>query len=73
MLGIARNSVQYWIITKKLPTKLIEGKNYIRLVDLEKIVYDGSASKQREVNRRMRERIKFLKNGHFNTPKKHKN
>lgn len=59
LLGLERRTVQFWVVRKKLPVRLIEGKNYIRLADIEKIIYEGSASKLRELNRRLRESKKL--------------
>jgi len=51
--------VQFWVVRKKLPVRLIEGKNYVRLVDVERIIYEGSASKHREIARRLKEQKKL--------------
>jgi len=55
LLGIERRTVDYWIHNKKLPVRWIEGRNYVRLCDLEKILYEGSASVEKEKNRRLRD------------------
>ena len=70
MLGIERRTVDYWIYTKKLPIRLVEGRNYIRLCDLEKILYEGSASIEREKNRRLKESAKLKKHRDPSTHKK---
>jgi hypothetical protein len=72
LLGIERRTVDYWIYTKKLPIRLIEGRNYIRLCDLEKILYEGSASIEREKNRRLKESAKLKKHRDPSTHKKFK-
>ena len=61
LLGIERRTIDYWIYNKKLPIRLIEGRNYVRLCDLEKILYEGSASIEREKNRRLKESAKLKK------------
>ena len=61
LLGIERRTVDYWIYTKKLPIRLVEGRNYIRLCDLEKILYEGSASIEREKNRENMIRLEVMK------------
>jgi predicted DNA-binding transcriptional regulator AlpA len=61
LLGLERRTIDQWIARKKLPVRLIEGKNYIRLVDLERILYEGSASSKREKNRRLKESAKLKK------------
>lgn len=61
LLGLERRTIDQWIARKKLPVRLIEGKNYIRLVDLERILYEGSASSKREKDRRLKESAKLKK------------
>ena len=61
LLGIERRTIDYWIYNKKLPIRLIEGRYYVRLCDLEKILYEGSASIEREKNRRLKVSAKLKK------------
>ena len=73
LLGIERRTVDYWIHNKKLPVRWIEGRNYVRLCDLEKILYEGSASVEREKNRRLRDSAKLKKYLASRPCKKHQN
>lgn len=72
LLGIERRTVDYWIHNKKLPVRWIEGRNYVRLCDLEKILYEGSASVEREKNRRLKDSASLKKHRAPPTHKKHK-
>lgn len=73
LLGLERRTIDQWIARKKLPVRLIEGKNYIRLVDLERILYEGSASSKREKNRRLKDSAKLKKYLASRPCKKHQN
>jgi hypothetical protein len=73
LLGLERRTIDQWIARKKLPVRLIEGKNYIRLADLERILYEGSASSKRERDRRLKDSAKLKKYLASRPHKKHKN
>lgn len=45
LLGCRREKLQSWVEHGKLKVRVIEGKNFIRLVDMEQIVYEGMPNK----------------------------
>lgn len=46
ILGIDKRVLIKWHKLGKLKVKVIEGKNFVRLVDMEKIVFEGTPNKE---------------------------